>query len=118
MYAHEVYAHALKIYRRIADRYVPGTRHSVLVSPEEPRQLRFEAGPTIYFFTAAAGVSAFGLIFAGVGFGILIAMVRNILGLSQIGGDAQGTVIGLILIISLLLSNSAAKIRYHSFHDC
>jgi len=43
----------------------------------------------------------------------LIAMVRNILGLSQIGGDAQGTVIGLILIISLLLSNSASKILDH-----
>ena len=36
----------------------------------------------------------------------LIAIVRNVLGLSQIGGDAQGTVIGLILIFSLLLSNS------------
>lgn len=37
----------------------------------------------------------------------LIAIVRNVLGLSQIGGDAQGTVIGLILILSLLVSNSA-----------
>ena len=63
--------------RRIADGYAPGTRHSVLVSPEDPRQLRFEAGPTIYFFTAAAGITAFGLIFAAVGFGILIAMLRK-----------------------------------------
>jgi rhamnose transport system permease protein len=37
----------------------------------------------------------------------LIAIVRNVLGLSQIGGDAQGTVIGLILILSLLVSNSS-----------
>jgi rhamnose transport system permease protein len=43
----------------------------------------------------------------------LIAIVRNVLGLSQIGGDAQGTVIGLILIVSLLLSNSANLILDH-----
>jgi rhamnose transport system permease protein len=43
----------------------------------------------------------------------LIAVVRNVLGLSQIGGDAQGTVIGLILIISLLLSNSVSLIVSH-----
>ncbi|MDQ0392383.1 ABC transporter permease [Labrys monachus] len=36
---------------------------------------------------------------------LLIATLRNVLGLSQIGGDAQGTVIGLLLILSLLLSN-------------
>jgi rhamnose transport system permease protein len=43
----------------------------------------------------------------------LIAIVRNVLGLSQIGGDAQGTVIGLILIVSLLISNSANLILDH-----
>jgi rhamnose transport system permease protein len=43
----------------------------------------------------------------------LIAIVRNVLGLSQIGGDAQGTVIGLILIFSLLLSNSSNLILDH-----
>jgi rhamnose transport system permease protein len=37
---------------------------------------------------------------------VLIATLRNILGISQIGGDAQGLVIGLLLIGSLLLSNS------------
>jgi rhamnose transport system permease protein len=36
---------------------------------------------------------------------LLIATLRNVLGLSQVGGDAQGTVIGLLLIVSLLLSN-------------
>jgi rhamnose transport system permease protein len=44
---------------------------------------------------------------------VLVATIRNVLGLSQIGGDAQGTVIGLILIISLLLSNSASRIFDH-----
>ena len=37
---------------------------------------------------------------------ILLASLRNILGLSQIGGDAQGTVVGLLLIGSLLVGNS------------
>jgi rhamnose transport system permease protein len=43
----------------------------------------------------------------------LIAIVRNVLGLSQIGGDAQGTVIGLILIVSLLVSNSTNLVLDH-----
>ena len=37
---------------------------------------------------------------------LLIAVLRNILGISHVGGDAQGLVIGLLLIGSLLLSNS------------
>jgi rhamnose transport system permease protein len=36
----------------------------------------------------------------------LIVILRNLLGLNQIGGDAQGTLIGLLLIITLLISNS------------
>jgi rhamnose transport system permease protein len=43
----------------------------------------------------------------------LIAIVRNVLGLSQIGGDAQGTVVGLILILSLLVSNSSNLVLDH-----
>jgi rhamnose transport system permease protein len=41
---------------------------------------------------------------------LLIATVRNVLGLKQIGGDAQGTVIGLLLIVSLLLSTTAQRL--------
>ncbi|MDQ0468100.1 ABC transporter permease [Labrys wisconsinensis] len=37
----------------------------------------------------------------------LLALLRNILGLQQIGGDAQGTVVGLLLILSLLAGNIA-----------
>ena len=40
---------------------------------------------------------------------ILIASLRNVLGLSQIGGDAQGTVIGMLLILSLLVSATAQR---------
>ncbi|WP_448950900.1 ABC transporter permease [Labrys neptuniae] len=41
---------------------------------------------------------------------VLIATLRNVLGLSQIGGDAQGTVIGLLLIFSLLLSTTVQRL--------
>ena len=40
---------------------------------------------------------------------ILIATLRNVLGLLKVGGDAQGTVIGLLLIVSLLLSTTAQR---------
>ena len=39
---------------------------------------------------------------------VLVATMRNVLGLKQIGGDAQGTIIGLLLIGSLLVSNDDA----------
>jgi rhamnose transport system permease protein len=42
---------------------------------------------------------------------VLIATLRNVLGLNQIGGDAQGTIIGLLLILSLLLSTTAQRIH-------
>ncbi|MCX5577804.1 ABC transporter permease [Kaistia terrae] len=41
---------------------------------------------------------------------LLVATIRNVLGLLQIGGDAQGTVIGLLLIVSLLASNAAERL--------
>jgi rhamnose transport system permease protein len=42
---------------------------------------------------------------------ILIALLRNVLGLSQIGGDAQKTVIGLLLIVSLLVGATVERIH-------
>jgi rhamnose transport system permease protein len=41
---------------------------------------------------------------------VLVALIRNVLGLSLIGGDAQGTVIGSLLIVSLLASKSTKAI--------
>ena len=41
---------------------------------------------------------------------VLIATLRNVLGLLKVGGDAQGTVIGLLLILSLLLSTAARRL--------
>jgi len=42
---------------------------------------------------------------------VLVATLRNVLGLEQIGGDAQGVAIGLLLIVSLLLNNAAGGVR-------
>ena len=42
---------------------------------------------------------------------VLVATLRNVLGLMQVGGDAQGIAIGLLLIGSLLLSNSPGAAR-------
>ena len=60
------------------------------------------------------GVSVFGgrgnLI--GVFFAlVIIAVLRNVLGLYQIGGDAQGTSTGLLLIAALLLNSTVQRIR-------
>jgi rhamnose transport system permease protein len=41
---------------------------------------------------------------------VLVATIRNVLGLSQIGGDAQGTVIGLLLIVSLFAGSAAERL--------
>ena len=63
--------------------------------------------------TLLGGVSVFGGrgsligVFWALG---LVAMLRNVLGLSRVGGDGQGVAIGLLLILSLLLSNSAQKV--------
>ncbi|HEY0793720.1 MAG TPA: ABC transporter permease [Chthoniobacterales bacterium] len=40
---------------------------------------------------------------------LLVATIRNVLGLLRIGGDAQSTVIGMLLIVSLLVSNAAER---------
>ena len=42
---------------------------------------------------------------------VLIASLRNVLGLSQIGGDAQKTVIGMLLIVSLLVGATAERVH-------
>jgi rhamnose transport system permease protein len=46
---------------------------------------------------------------------VLIAVIRNVLALNQIGGDAQGMIIGLLLIGSLLVGNywRSAQERFH-----
>lgn len=41
---------------------------------------------------------------------VLIALVRNLLGINGVGGDAQSTVVGLLLIVALLSGNFTAPI--------
>lgn len=41
---------------------------------------------------------------------LLIALIKNVLGLNQVNGDAQSTVIGLLLIVSVLLNNFARAV--------
>lgn len=36
---------------------------------------------------------------------VLIAVIRNVLALNQVGGDAQGMIIGLLLVVTLLVGN-------------
>jgi rhamnose transport system permease protein len=63
--------------------------------------------------TLLGGISVFGGrgnltgVFWALG---LVAIVRNVLGLNRVGGDGQGVAIGLLLILSLLLSNSVQKL--------
>jgi rhamnose transport system permease protein len=40
----------------------------------------------------------------------LVATLRNVLGLNQVSGDAQGTALGLLLVFSLVLSNATESI--------
>ena len=42
---------------------------------------------------------------------ILIAALRNVLGLSHFGGDAQGIITGLLLIAALLVSSTAQRLQ-------
>ena len=56
------------------------------------------------------GISVFGgrgRLFGALWALALVALIRNVLGLNLVGGDAQGTVIGSLLIVSLLASSSA-----------
>lgn len=47
---------------------------------------------------------------AGIAWALaLIAIVRNVLGLNGVAGDAQGTIVGLILVFSLLLTNTVGS---------
>jgi rhamnose transport system permease protein len=43
---------------------------------------------------------------------VLIAILRNLLGLNQVGGDAQGTVVGILLIASLIAGNIAEFLAF------
>ena len=63
--------------RRKADLYAPDTQHPIRVNPADPKDIRFDVGYTLDFFSTGLFLSVFGLIFATVGLGILLAAVRK-----------------------------------------
>lgn len=53
--------------------------------------------------------------YIGVFFALgLVAMIRNVLGLRGMGGDNQGIAVGLLLILSLLLTNTIQRFVDHA----
>jgi hypothetical protein len=56
-----------------ADKYAPGTRHSILYNPSDPAEIHFEAGYNLSFFFLPVILGAMGLVFAGLGAGVLWA---------------------------------------------
>jgi len=56
-----------------ADRYAPGTRHSILYNPSDPADVHFDAGYNIGFFLLPVILGGMGLMFTGLGIGVLWA---------------------------------------------
>jgi hypothetical protein len=56
-----------------ADRYAPGTRHPILYNPSDPVDIRFDAGYNFSFFFLPVILGAMGLVFTGLGVGVLWA---------------------------------------------
>jgi hypothetical protein len=52
-------------------KYAPGTRHPIRYNPANPEEIRIEAGYNLSTFGIPLGVAAMGLVFAGVGLGVL-----------------------------------------------
>lgn len=65
---------------------------------------------TIVFLGGVSFLGGVGRI-AGVAWALaLVAVLRNVLGLQEVGGDAQTTAIGSLLIVSLLMSNLVTRL--------
>ena len=59
--------------KRMADAYAPGTRHMIRYNPADPNDIRFNAGYNFGFFFLPVLFGGMGIIFSGVGFGVLVA---------------------------------------------
>jgi hypothetical protein len=58
--------------KREVDRYAVGTRHPIRHNPENPNDLRFDAGYTIGFFFLPVLLGGMGIVFAGVGIAVVL----------------------------------------------
>lgn len=59
--------------KRLADSYAPGTRHVIKYNPSDPNDIRFNAGYNFGFFFLPLLLGGMGLVFGGIGTGLLIA---------------------------------------------
>lgn len=62
--------------KKTADTYAAGTTHSIRYNPADPNDIRFDVGYNFGFFFLPILLGAMGLVFAGVGSGLLFA-ARN-----------------------------------------
>jgi hypothetical protein len=56
-----------------ASKYAPGSHHPILYNPSDPAEIHFGAGYTIGFFFLPVILGAMGLVFTGLGVGVLWA---------------------------------------------
>ena len=59
--------------RRIADTFAPGTTHLIRYNPANPNDIRFNAGYTFGFFFLPVLFGGLGIVFGGVGSGLILA---------------------------------------------
>jgi len=58
--------------KHMADTYAPGTRHAIRYNPENPNDIRFNAGYSFGFFMGPIILGGMGVLFTGLGIGLLV----------------------------------------------
>jgi len=66
--------------RKKVDAYAPGTRHPIRYNPADPGDMRFDVGYNFGFFFLPVLLGGMGIVFAGIGGGVLYTL-RSILSL-------------------------------------
>lgn len=59
--------------KRKVDAYASGTRHPIRYNPADPNDMRFDVGYNFSFFFLPGLLGLMGLIFGGLGVGVLFA---------------------------------------------
>jgi hypothetical protein len=59
--------------KRLADTFAPGTTHLIRYNPADPNDIRFNAGYSFGFFFLPVLFGGMGIVFGGIGTGLLIA---------------------------------------------